>query len=161
VRELTTFARLLRNVLDNSGLNQRDFADKCGIPQPTLSQFLTGERRPKEDRLRRVIQSLGLPETEASALREAAAQAHVPAGLRKHLKGASGANALMLAALLEQSEARQAAWAAVDRAEIMDRLEKMPLRALLEEAAKYATANRVLLDEIAQLRSRLGEDASL
>ncbi|MDQ2787416.1 MAG: helix-turn-helix domain-containing protein [Chloroflexota bacterium] len=60
-REQATFLALLREIRKESGLRQRDLAERIGLPQSFVSKCESGERRLDIVELRALCAALGVP----------------------------------------------------------------------------------------------------
>ena len=54
-------AKRLRKAIENAGLSQSDFAEKCGLTFATVNAFCNGRGKIVNDTLHRMAEMLGLP----------------------------------------------------------------------------------------------------
>jgi transcriptional regulator with XRE-family HTH domain len=55
---------MVKELLDNSKLNQKELAEKCNITESMMTQFLQGESSIKESTALKMAQALNIPSDE-------------------------------------------------------------------------------------------------
>jgi transcriptional regulator with XRE-family HTH domain len=66
------FPRVIRQIRESRGLSQSDLAEKCGVSQPAVAGWESGERPILETTLEKIAKALGEPVEDllARALRQ-------------------------------------------------------------------------------------------
>ena len=54
------FGMILRTTIREKGMKQREFAEKIGIHEVTLSRYICGVNSPKPDFMKRIADTLGV-----------------------------------------------------------------------------------------------------
>ena len=57
------FARNLKELMDSSNCNQEDIAKICGVSQQTVSDWLTGKKYPRMDKVQAILDHFNVPMT--------------------------------------------------------------------------------------------------
>lgn len=60
----TVLGARLRQARESKGLTQAEAAEALGVGQSTLSDWETGESRPRDETIRHVLEVLGVPRDE-------------------------------------------------------------------------------------------------
>lgn len=70
-------AAFVRKAIDHAGISQSELARRAGVSEPTVSQWLSGVRRPSVENLLKVAAACGM---EFTMTAEAPAAGDPPAG---------------------------------------------------------------------------------
>ena len=65
---MQTLGRLIKTLIINEGISQKDFAIRVGLSETALSNIITGKVRPRQATLTRMIQSLNLSDAQEQEL---------------------------------------------------------------------------------------------
>ena len=57
------FARNLKELMDSYSCNQEDIAKICGVSQQTVSDWLTGKKYPRMDKVQAILDRFNVPMT--------------------------------------------------------------------------------------------------
>lgn len=57
------FAKNLKTLMDDSNCNQEDIANICGVSQQTVSDWLTGKKYPRMDKVQAILDHFNIPMT--------------------------------------------------------------------------------------------------
>lgn len=54
-----TFSEMLKHMLRETGMTQKQLANKLNISEDNVSRYISGQRQPRAERFRKIIDALG------------------------------------------------------------------------------------------------------